>query len=157
MKGRKTKEQEHVVPLSSRCIEILSERLATRDDDGETYVFTSYKGTLCENALTDLIRNKINPQRLKDGLPAWVDPKLGNASVTTHGFRSSFSDWAYEQDRFGEDVIETALAHVGANKVKNAYKRGSQIERRRLLMQEWADHCSGTTPASNVVPLRGAA
>ena len=45
-----------------------------------------------------------------------------------------------------------ALAHVIANKVEAAYRRGDLFEKRRKLMEAWARYC--TAPKTNkVVPL----
>ena len=57
-----------------------------------------------------------------------------------HGFRYSFRDWATEKTGYHRDVIEAALAHQVANKVEAAYFRTDLLEKRRKLMQEWADY-----------------
>jgi hypothetical protein len=46
-----------------------------------------------------------------------------------------------------------ALAHKVGNAVEQAYRRGDMFERRRALMQAWADFCTGV-PEDKVVPLR---
>ena len=75
--------------------------------------------------------------------------------VTTHGFRSSFSDWAHDRTAYAPAEIELALAHVVGNKVAAAYRRGDALDKRRRLMAEWARYLEA--PASvgeNVVGLR---
>ena len=57
-----------------------------------------------------------------------------------HGMRSSFRDWAAECSNAPREVCELALAHVPANRVERAYRRTDLFERRRKLMQEWADY-----------------
>jgi integrase len=57
-----------------------------------------------------------------------------------HGFRSSFRDWSGEVSSFPRDVAEMALAHVIENKVEAAYRRGDLFDKRRKMMQEWADY-----------------
>jgi integrase len=64
--------------------------------------------------------------------------KLG---VTTHGFRSSFKDWARECTSFPNELSEAALAHVIADKVEAAYARGDVLQRRRQLREAWAAFC----------------
>jgi integrase len=72
---------------------------------------------------------------------------------TVHGFRSAFRDWASESTGFSHEVCEMALAHVIANKVEAAYRRGDLFEKRRKLMEAWARYC--TVPkTSKVVPLQ---
>jgi integrase len=56
-----------------------------------------------------------------------------------HGFRSSFRDWTGEVTSYPRDVAEMALAHTIENKVEAAYRRGDLFEKRRAMMQEWAD------------------
>ena len=65
------------------------------------------------------------------------------------GFRSTFRDWAAEETNHPREVIETALAHVIQNQVEAAYARSDLFERRRLLMDEWANVLRPTvSPAS---------
>jgi integrase len=68
--------------------------------------------------------------------------KSTGAAVTTHGFRSTFSDWAHETTDFQNHVIEMALAHAIKKKVEKAYRRGDLLDKRRQLMQAWAEYCS---------------
>jgi hypothetical protein len=60
---------------------------------------------------------------------------------TVHGFRSTFRDWAAERTSFSHEVCEMALAHTIANKAEAAYRRGDLFDKRRELMQAWADWC----------------
>jgi len=39
------------------------------------------------------------------------------------------------------DISEAALAHKIKNAAQAAYERGDKLEKRRLLMQDWADYC----------------
>jgi integrase len=63
--------------------------------------------------------------------------------VTTHGFRSSFRDWAAETTQFENHVVEMALAHSVGNGVEAAYRRGDLLEKRRLLLEAWSAYLSG--------------
>ena len=60
-----------------------------------------------------------------------------------HGFRSSFRDWAAEETNHPREVVEAALAHVVGNQTEAAYARSDLFERRRGLMDEWADYVGG--------------
>jgi integrase len=51
-------------------------------------------------------------------------------SVTAHGFRSSFRDWASERTNLPRDVCEMALAHTVRDKTEAAYRRGDLLEKR---------------------------
>ena len=61
----------------------------------------------------------------------------------SHGFRSSFRDWAAEETDHPREVVEAALAHVVRNQVEAAYARSDLFERRRL-MDEWAAYLATT-------------
>ena len=57
-----------------------------------------------------------------------------------HGFRSAFRDWAAEMTGTQGDVVEAALAHVNRNRVEAAYRRTNYLEKRRSLMEAWAEY-----------------
>jgi integrase len=67
-------------------------------------------------------------------------------SVTVHGFRSSFRDWAAEATNTPNEICEMALAHVVENRAEAAYRRGDLFEKRRVLMDDWAAYCGGSLP-----------
>jgi len=84
-------------------------------------------------------------------LPQWRDAE--GRAVVTHGFRSSFRDWAGETRSDGHDVVEAALAHTIKNKAEAAYARSDLLERRPPLMEAWAEHCGRLS--GEVVALPG--
>lgn len=114
--------KEHRVPLSSRCLEILARAQAI--SLGGDYIF---QGIYAEKPLS----NMVFLTTLK---------RMGVANITAHGFRSSFRDWASEETHFSREVCEMALAHTVSNRVEAAYRRGDLFERRRALMNAWADY-----------------
>jgi integrase len=82
--------------------------------------------------------------------------RMRRGELTVHGFRSTFRDWAAECTDFPTEVAEMALAHVVADKVEAAYRRGDLFQKRRALAEAWASFCAGV-PAGNVVSLYRAA
>src|SRR5689334_17279593 len=70
--------------------------------------------------------------------------RMGRDDLTTHGFRSTFRDWAAERTDFAGDIVEAALAHIVANQVEAAYRRGDLFDKRRVLMSAWSDYCART-------------
>lgn len=64
----------------------------------------------------------------------------GAGEATLHGLRSSFRDWAGDHTNYPRDVAEAALAHVLTDKTEAAYRRGTALEKRREMMEEWADY-----------------
>jgi integrase len=84
---------------------------------------------------------------------SWVLQRLKVEGVT-HGFRSSFRDWAGNETHFPREVAEAALAHVSGDATERAYHRSDALEKRRLLMEAWAGFVEGQR-TGNVVQLRG--
>ena len=73
--------------------------------------------------------------------------RMERTDITPHGFRSTFRDWASETTAHPHEVCEMALAHSISNAAEAAYRRGDLFEKRRQLMQDWADYCN-TVPAA---------
>ena len=60
-----------------------------------------------------------------------------------HGFRSSFRDWASEKTNVPHAVAEMALAHHVGSAVERSYARSDLFEKRRGLMDQWAEFVGG--------------
>ena len=75
------------------------------------------------------------------GRPRWVDPKSGRP-ITPHGLRATFRTWG-EDAGFSRDLLEEALGHQIGTPVERAYRRTDNFQRRRAVMQAWADFCRG--------------
>ncbi len=115
--------REHVIPLSKAALAIFEEAKGHRIA-GSDFVF---QGTKKGKPLSDMTLTKILRDR---GLP-----------FTVHGFRSSFRDWVGEETSHAGDVAEMALAHTIKDKTEAAYRRGSMLDKRRILMDSWARFC----------------
>jgi integrase len=81
--------------------------------------------------------------------------RMKRTDLTTHGFRSTFRDWAAEQTSFPGEVAEMALAHTIENKVEATYRRGDLFEKRQKLMAAWASYCEGGA-TGNVISIQSA-
>jgi integrase len=75
--------------------------------------------------------------------------RLTDGAATTHGFRSSFRDWCGDTG-VERELAELSLGHAFGSAVEIAYARSSLIERRRPVMQMWADHLDGESVRSNI-------
>ena len=124
-RGRMKANREHVVPLTQRCVKII-ERCAELRVRDCPIIFPGMQGRrpLSDMTLTKLLREMSEP-------------------YTAHGFRSAFRDWVSEETDHQSDVAEAALAHRIANKTEAAYRRGNLLEKRRILMNDWAAYCEG--------------
>ncbi|WP_258223452.1 site-specific integrase [Stenotrophomonas sp. HMWF023] len=89
-----------------------------------------------------LFPNDISNEPLSENAMLALLKRMGYGHITVHGFRSTFKDWASETTEFPDDLSEAALAHKIRDKTKAAYKRGTMIEKRRLLMDQWSCYCS---------------
>ena len=110
----------HDVPLSPEAATLLHDlpRLA-----GNAFIFPGLKPNRPINS---------NSMRL------FLRKKAPNLSGTVHGFRSTFRDWAEEQNKWGSRAIEACLAHTNKNKVEAAYLRSDLIAQRRAILESWA-------------------
>lgn len=111
---------EHVVPLSDAAVAIL-ETLKPVEPNSAGKVFAVDGAARSNMAMAMLLR------------------RMGYA-ITTHGFRSTFRDWAGDCTNYPREIVEAALAHTLQNKAEKAYRRGTAVERRRMLMGEWAKY-----------------
>lgn len=142
-KERMKAEREHRVPLSDEALSLLKElpRFV-----GNRLVFVAPGGgMLSDMSLTSLIR-RMNVSELEAGRQGFMDPKQSRV-VTTHGFRSTFRDWAGETTSYPREVCEHALAHKLADETEAAYQRGDLLVKRTALMADWAQY-GRTVPAS---------
>jgi integrase len=114
--------REHRVPLSPPALAIVEAMGRIRVSD---YVFPGYR-----------------PGRPLGDMALHMVLKRMEIPYTVHGFRSSFRDWCGETTNFPREVAEAALAHVVGDQTERAYRRGDALEKRRRLMDAWADIAS---------------
>ena len=90
----------------------------------------------------------------KDGPGCAQRRRRVHGTPTPNGRRSSFRDWAAEATDHPREVVEAALAHRVRNQIEAAYRRTDLFERRRRLMDDWADYLAGETPEPEAAPSR---
>jgi integrase len=115
--------REHHVPLSGEALDTLARLPRTGDK-----LFS--------------LSNMAMPMLLR---------RMGRNDITVHGFRSSFRDWCGDQTSFPREVAEAALAHATGDATERAYRRGTALEKRRELMEAWAQF--GGRAENSFVPL----
>ncbi|MEH6585701.1 MAG: integrase arm-type DNA-binding domain-containing protein [Halioglobus sp.] len=109
--------REHRVPLSNAALEILEQIEKSGD-----HIFTGPRG----KPISDMTMGKLLKSR--------------RGGVTVHGFRSTFRDWVAEETNYPNHIAEMALAHSIGSQVEAAYRRGDLLQKRRELMEAWADY-----------------
>jgi integrase len=111
--GRMKSGVSHTVPLSKQAL-----LLVLGQPRGDDLVFPSAPAKPFDAAAT----NRLMPR-----------------PYTVHGLRSAFRDFAGDRTDHPREIAEMALAHRVGDATELAYRRGTALERRRQLMQEWAD------------------
>jgi len=125
---------EHIVPLSTTALELLR---SMPEVVGNEFMFPgSGDKSLGPTALRDKLLEKFKAEE-----------------ATVHGMRSCFRDWVNVETHFAAQDAEACLAH-SLDKVERAYARKAAVEKRRAILQAWANHLQGK---SNVAKLATAA
>jgi integrase len=115
----------HRVPLSDAAAVIL-EAIRPEEVPPDTIVFLAPRGgEMSDMAMLQLLK------------------RMERGDITVHGFRSTFRDWVGEETEFAREEAEMALAHTIESATERAYRRGDGLEKRRRLMDAWADYCAG--------------
>jgi integrase len=123
----------HDVPLSEEALTILGDQLAGLGKNVHVFPGGLPKKPLSSMAMAMLMR------------------RMGAGEFTVHGMRSAFRVWAGENGVEFE-TAERCLAHSVGNEASQSYNRTTLLDRRRPVMQAWADHVTGKADA-NVVPI----
>ena len=132
---RMKEKRDHRIPLTSESVAILE--------------------PLLENRISDYVFPGQQPNRPLSGMAMrMLMRRMKIENVTVHGFRSSFKDWCGDETNYPREIAEAALAHKVGNDVEQAYRRSDALEKRRKLMQAWADYCTGAKQGK-VVSLHG--
>ena len=111
----------HTVRLLNKAIALLGKAKALSDGSGLVFPGTSQGKALSDMALSKLVK------------------ELG-FDADVHGFRTSFKTWAQEKTGFANEVSEMALGHTIKNKAEAAYARSDLIEKRKEMMEQWAEY-----------------
>ncbi|MDU5768626.1 tyrosine-type recombinase/integrase [Mixta calida] len=122
MKSRK----QHLVPMSQQVHDLL--RQLQPITSISHFVFAGRndkKKSISENAVLLVIR-QIGYEGLASG----------------HGFRHQFSTILNEHG-WPHDAIERQLAHVDRNNIRGIYNHAQYLDKRREMMQWWADYIDG--------------
>ena len=137
--SRMKMNREHVVPLSTQAVAILTEARELTGD--KRYVFPSVRTHLrpmSENTLNAALR------------------RLGYTTdeMTSHGFRSTASTLLNESGKWSVDAIERALAHGDSDAVRAAYHRGAHWQERVQMAQWWSNYLDHLKVGGQVTSLK---
>jgi integrase len=144
LKDREHRTEPFRVPLSPRAVEIVREMEKVRLS---RFVFPGNGGGRLSNmSLLTLLK------RMNSSARRWLD-KDGR-TITAHGFRATFKTWAEEVATVPHVVVEQAMGHHVGTKVERAYRRTDLLEKRRELMNAWANYSEPREATDNVTPMR---
>lgn len=140
-------KKEHDVPLSDQALEILNALYVEGVPDA-SFIFSARKDKPLSTAAMEGVLDRMgytasvqHGRQVISSKPTLTYPDgRPKPHITVHGTcRSTFRDWVAEKRDYNSDLAEMALAHAIANKTEAAYRRGTMLERRREMMQDWAD------------------
>lgn len=123
--GEKMKMNEpHLVPLSRQSLEIL-EQLRVMNWRKSRYLFPNTRRPDDCITSTTILRA--------------IELMGYKGKLTGHGFRGTASTVLHENG-WDSSYIERQLAHAERDKVKASYNHATYLEKRREMMQWWADY-----------------
>ena len=140
--------REHRVPLTAEAVALLK---ALPRMNGSDYVFFAPQGGMLSDMTISAVMRRMQESEAKAGRVGYLDPRNKRPAVP-HGLRSTFRDWCAEQG-IDRDMAEMALAHIVGSEVERAYRRTDMIERRRRLLDAWAQVARGEVAGGNLVVL----
>lgn len=126
--------RDHIVPLSRQALRILEEQRKEVAHINTPWVFPS----------------QIRPiEPMSDGTVNKAIKRLGyGRDMVAHGFRALARTTIREQLNYDSEIIEKQLAHKTRNPLGEAYDRTQFIDKRKEMMQEWADYIHAIGKAS---------
>lgn len=130
-------KRAHIVPLSKQAIELLKDQQEESGHLNTPYVFPS----------------QVRPRDpMSDGTVNVALKKLGyQGRMNAHGFRALARTAIREKLGYEPDVIEAQLAHKAAGPLGEAYNRAQFLEKRKIMMQDWADYVGGIATHGTVI------
>ncbi|MFV7441578.1 tyrosine-type recombinase/integrase [Acinetobacter pittii] len=140
-KERMKADKEHRVPLSQAAIRLLEQLYRETHPQPDDFIFSAPRGGMLSDMSLTILIKRMHEKKLKEDGIGYVDPKQ-NRVITTHGFRSTFRDWSADKTDYPREVCEHVLAHKLPDEVEAAYLRGAYLEKRKGLMEDWAEFCS---------------
>ncbi|PTV59192.1 tyrosine-type recombinase/integrase [Acinetobacter seifertii] len=142
-KERMKADKEHRVPLSQVAISLLKQLYQKTYPKPDDYIFpTPRSGEMLSDMSLIAMIKRMHEQKFKEDSIGYIDLKQ-NRVITTHGFRSTFRDWSADKTDYPREVCEHVLAHKLPDEVEAAYLRGAYLEKRKGLMEDWANFCNG--------------
>lgn len=130
----------HTVPLTDEMIDVLNRAKTFKLNSESNLVFqgrSKIEYFDIESQAERIVHGTIHENSMRNE----IIKILGIGVATTHGFRSTFADWALEIARVDKKIISRCLSHSDENKLEEAYMRTDLLEARKELMAKWNNYC----------------
>jgi integrase len=116
----------HRVPLTKPMLAILEEMKRCRGVGGIVFssIHRGHRQPLAHGAATTFVKRVLG----------W------DMDVTTHGFRTTFGDWA-RANSYPQAWIDLQLGHIPHGQTAQAYQKDDLVEPRRAMMEAWGKFC----------------
>lgn len=129
--------RDHIIPLSKQAVTVLKEQQEETGYLDTDWVFPSQ------------VRPK---QAMSDGTVTRAIERLGYGDrLVAHGFRALARTTIREQLGYDSEVIEKQLAHKTKNPLGEAYDRTQFLDKRKKMMQHWADFLDAVASNGKIV------
>jgi integrase len=141
IKGETAEGKPHLVPLTDQVIAIIQSMPRVGK-----YVFPSDGHLVTEH-------QPFARHALKNCI------KRTGVEATMHGMRTTFRNWGGEsvEHNFRREVLEHCLSHRVGDEAEKSYWTGEMLNRRREVMEAWADYIkpkTGAKPKADKPALR---
>jgi integrase len=132
----------HRIPLSPQVLELLERAKAWKKTLGNKHGHV-FPGSKAGQPISEATAGKVIRTHDYFGFrnaPNATQKKGSIRKFVPHGFRTSFRTWGADISPASPVVLEACLAHVTPG-VESVYKRTDLFDKRRTVMNDWADHC----------------
>lgn len=130
-------KRAHVVPLSKQSIALLEELKAINGT--REWVFASHtrpRQPMSNNAILAALY------------------RMGyKGQMTGHGFRALALTTLQEKLGYPFEVADVQLAHAKKHSLGEAYDRAQFLDKRKVMMQDWANYLDGLTGVDKVISM----
>jgi integrase len=154
-------EAEYTIPLTDTLVELLDRMRAEQRHDRIESDWVFVHGAT-RVGLNRWLGQPVRPTTINDFLKTQlVRLDLVNGETdwkkmpSTHGFRSTFPEWACELNNYPRDFIDAQLGHKQPGNNWMYFRKVTYINPRRDIMKDWEKYCLSWSgePTDNVVPL----
>lgn len=131
--------RDHIVPLSEQALAVLKEQYEESGHINTSFVFPG----------------QVHPKKpMSEGTVNRAIERLGfGEMMVAHGIRALARTTIREKLGYDSEIIEKQLAHKTKNPLGEAYDRTQFLDKRRVMMQEWANYLEAAAGEEKVISM----